>query len=47
MYLFYFRQFTQEPIEAVHMEKTRHVYLEVEPGIWMAIEVDNPNLNEL
>jgi len=30
------------PCEAVHLEKQRHVYLELEDGLWMVMEVNNP-----
>jgi len=30
------------PCEAVHLEKQRHAYLEVEEGLWIVMEANNP-----
>ena len=32
----------EEPVEAVHLEKHRTVFLPVEDGFWLCMEVNNP-----
>jgi len=41
-----FAQIDQKTVDAVHMEKSRHVFFQCEPNTWMVMVVNNPCLHK-